>query len=127
MSLEKLEVLQHRMVGEADLAHDAQALRLGLHAAELNALVGIVNLDAVEHAEEIEVPPGAAELAVGRELETQLLLLLDDLFDLTILDGLELGRRDRTLFALGARLLQRSGTQEAADMIGTERRFGSLH
>ena len=61
MSLEKLEVLQHRMVGEADLAHDAQALRLGLHAAELNALVGVVNLDAVEHAEEIEVPPGAAD------------------------------------------------------------------
>ena len=73
------------------------------------------------------MPPGAAELAVGRELEAELLLLLDDLFDLAVLDGLELGRRDRALFALGARLLQRGGTQEAADMIGAERRFGSLH
>ena len=88
MSLEKLEVLQHRMVGEADLAHDAQALRLGLHAAELNALVGVVNLDAVEHAEEIEVPPGAAELAVGRELEAEFLLPLDDLYDLSRFDGI---------------------------------------
>ena len=86
-----------------------------------------VELDAVEHAEEIEVPPGAAELAVGRELEADLLLLLDDLLDLTVLDGLELGRRDRALLALGARLLQRGGTQEAADMVGAKRRFGSLH
>ena len=127
VGLEKLEVLQHRMVGEADLADDAQALRLGLHAAELDALVGLVDLDAVEHAEEIEVPPGAAELAVGRELEADLLLLLDDLLDLAVLDGLELGRRDRALLALGARLLERGGTQEAADMVGAERRFGSLH
>jgi hypothetical protein len=73
------------------------------------------------------VPPGAAELAVGRELEAELLLLLDDLLDLAVLDGLELGRRDRTLFALGARLLERGGAQEAANMIGTKRRFGSLH
>src|SRR4029079_11030986 len=127
VGLEKLEVLQHRMVGEADLADDAQALRLGLHAAELDALVAFVEIDAVEHAEEIEVPPGPPELAVGRELEADLLLLLDDLLDLTVLDGLELGCRDRALLALGPRLLERGGTQEAADMVGTKRRFGSLH
>ena len=85
-------MLQHRMVGEADLAVDAQALRLGLHALELDAVVELVELDAVEHAEEIEVPPGAAEFAVGRELEADLLLLLDDLLDLAVLDLLELGR-----------------------------------
>jgi hypothetical protein len=37
------------------------------------------------------MPPGTAELAVGRELEPDLFLLCDDFFDLTILDRLELG------------------------------------
>ena len=31
------------------------------------------------------------------------------------------------LLALGARLLQRGGAQQAADMIGAERRLGALH
>ncbi len=54
--------------------------------------------------EEIEMPPGAAKLAVGRKLEADLLLLADDLFDLAVLDRLELRRRDRALFALGCAL-----------------------
>src|SRR5215472_14736229 len=127
VGFEKLEVRQHRMVGKADLAHDAQPLRLGLHATELDALLGLVNLDPVEHAEEVEVPPGAAELAVGRKLKAEFLLLLDDLFDLAVLDRLELGGGNSALFALCARLFERRGGQEAADMIGAERRFGSLH
>ena len=68
-------MLKHRMVGEPDLVLDADAAMLGLHALELNAVVELINLDAVEHAEEIEVPPRAAELAVGRELEADLFLL----------------------------------------------------
>ena len=60
---------EHRMVGEADLVDDPDALGLGLHALELDAVVELIELDAVEHAEEIEMPPCAAELAVGRELE----------------------------------------------------------
>src|SRR5262249_5088545 len=127
VGFEKLEVRQHRMVGKADLAHDAQPLRLGLHAAELDALLGLVNLDAVEHAEKVEVPPGAAELAVGCKLKAELLLFLDDLFDLTVLDRLELGGGDGALFALGARFLERRRAQEAADMVGTERRGCSLY
>src|SRR5438876_3262720 len=35
--------------------------------------------------------------------------------------------RDRALFALSPRVFQRRRTQEAADMIGAERRFGPLH
>ena len=50
-----------------------------------------IDLDAVELAEEIEVPPGAAELAVGRQLQADILLLLDDLLDLAVLDLLEVG------------------------------------
>src|SRR5215469_1375169 len=124
VGFEKLEVRQHRMVGKADLAHDAQPLRLGLHAAELDALLGLVNLDGVE---KVEVPPGAAELAVARQLKAELFLLLDNLLDLAVLDRLELGGADGALFALGARFLERRRAQEAADMVGTERRFGSLH
>ena len=84
--LEKLEMLDMRMAGESDLAGDAHALGLGLDAGELDALADRVHLDAVEALVEIELPPRAAELAVGRELEPDLLLLLDDLLDLAVLD-----------------------------------------
>ena len=93
-------MLEHRVVGEADLALDPDALRLGLHALELDAVVELVDFDAVEHAEEIEMPPGAAEFAVGGELEPDLLLLLDDLLDLAVLDLLQLGGADLALLAL---------------------------
>src|SRR5476649_1690483 len=33
---------------------------------------------------EIEMPPGAAEFAIGRELETDIGLFLDDLLDLAV-------------------------------------------
>ena len=102
-------MLHHRMLREADLAGDADALRLGLHAVELDAVIELVELDAVEHAEEIEMPIGAAELAVGRQLEADLLLLGDDLLDFLVLDLFQLGGRDLALFALGARDLQRLG------------------
>ncbi len=68
-------------------------LRLGLHALELDAVVELVDLDAVEHAEEIEMPPGAAEFAVGGELEADLFLLLDDLLDLAVFDLFQLRPR----------------------------------
>src|SRR5450830_434617 len=109
MRLEELEMLQHWMIGETDLAGHLDALHLGLHALELDAVVELVELDAVEQAEEIEMPPGTAELAVGGELKPDLLLLLDDLLDLAVLDRLELGRVDLALLALRARLLDRCG------------------
>ncbi len=84
-------MLHHRVIGEAELADDAKALCLGLHSLELDALIGLVQLHPIEHPEKIEMPPGTAELAVGRELEPDLFLLRDDFFDLTILDRLELG------------------------------------
>src|ERR1035437_7272622 len=109
VGLQKLEVLQHRVIGEADFALDPDALHLGLHAMELDAVIELIELDAVEHAEKIEVPPGAAEFAVSGELEPDLLLLLDDLLDLAVLDRLELGRVDLALLALRARLFDRRG------------------
>src|SRR6185503_15539731 len=55
--LEVLEMLEHRMRAEADLAGDADALGPGFLALELDAVVEAVLLDALEHAEEIEMPP----------------------------------------------------------------------
>ena len=116
---------EHRMVGEADLVDDPDAPRLGLHALELDAVIELVELDAVEHAEEVEMPPGAAELAVGRELEADRFLLADDLFDLAVLDRGKLGRADRAGRRLLARLLERGRAQQRADMVGAKRRLGA--
>ena len=115
------------MVGEAELADDARALGAGLQALERDALFHGVALGAVEPPEEIEVPPGATELAVGDRLKPDLLLLLDNAFDLAVLDGLERGGVDLALGVLLARLLHGGRTQQAADVIGAERRLGSLH
>ena len=59
-------------------------------------------------------------------LEPDLFLLLDDLLDLAVLNLLELGVGDLFFLALRARLLDRRGAQNAADMVGAERRLGSL-
>ncbi len=69
-------MLEHRVVGgEADRTVDLQAARARLHALELDAVVEFDDVDAVQHPEEVEVPPRAAELAVGRELEPGIRLL----------------------------------------------------
>ena len=50
-------MIEHGVVGKSELPLDADALRLGLHPVELDAVVECVHLDPVEHAEEIEMPP----------------------------------------------------------------------
>ena len=87
-------------------------LRLGLHALELDAVVELVDLDAVEPVVEVEVPEHAAVLAVGRALQADLFLLLDDLRNFLVLDLLQIGRADLALLALRARLLDRRGAQK---------------
>src|SRR5271166_2571983 len=111
MGFQELEMVHHRVIGEPELADDANTLCLGLHPAELDALIGLVELHPIEHAEKVEMPPGPAELAVGGKLEPDLLLFRDDLLDLTVLDRLELGRRDRALLPLGTGLLEGCGSQ----------------
>jgi hypothetical protein len=113
------------MVRKTELPGDADALRLGLNALKLDALLDLVKLDAVEHAEEIKMPPGAPELAVGREPKADFFLLLDDPLDLAVFNGLELCPRYLAAFAFGACVLQRLRAQEAAHVIGTEWRFCS--
>ena len=99
-------MIQHRVAGKAELADDPRRAVLGLHPVELNAVIDLGDLDPVEHAEEIEMPPGAAKLAVGRDLQPDLFLLLDDLLDLAVLDLLERCRADLAFFPFRPRFLQ---------------------
>ncbi len=123
--LQELEMLDLRMAGEIDLAVDLDGLALGVHAVELDRR-RLDQIDALQAPEEIEMPPGAAELAVGGELEADLFLLLDDLLDRAVFDRLQRGIVDLALGVLLARLLQRRRAQQAADVIGAERRLGAL-
>src|SRR5205085_9639537 len=75
----------------------------------------------------IEMPPGAAELAVGDGVQADVLLTLDDPLDLAVFDFLQSVGRDLTLAAFRPRLVDALRTQQAADMIGSERRLGSFH
>lgn len=120
-------MLDMRMAGKTDAVDHPHALRLGFHAGKLDPGAGGIHLDAVEALIEIEVPPRAAELAVGDGAKTDLLLLLDDLFDLAVFHRLELSGCDLALVMPGACLPQGGGTQQAADMVGAERRLGAFH
>src|SRR5262249_30542410 len=62
--LEELEMLEHRVVRKAELACDPRRAVLGLNPMELNAVIDLGDLDAVEHSEEVEMPPGSAKFAV---------------------------------------------------------------
>ena len=79
-------MLDHRMAGKAELAHRAHADRSRLDAGELDSLRQFELLGAIEAREKIEVPPRAAELAVGDRLQADVFLLADERGDLAVLD-----------------------------------------
>ena len=82
---------------------------------------------AVQAFQKVEVPIGAAELAVGGAPQAHLGLLGDQRLDGSVLHPLQLCGVDLAVVQLGARLFQRGGTQQTADMVGAKRRDGSLH
>jgi hypothetical protein len=126
--LQIAEMLQHRVrCGEAYSVVDVQRQSLGLDTLELDAVIGADHLDPVQHAEEVEMPPGAAKLAVGGKLQADLLLMPDDLVDLGVLHLLQFGGGDLILLAPGSRVLDRRGAQQASDDIGPIGRPGSAH
>ena len=118
--LQEPEVVEEGVAVEVQLAGHLHAARLGLHAGELDALLGLVALGAAELLEEVEMPPGAAIFAVGDQLHADLFLLPDQLLDLGVLDLLQVGGADLAFLAPGAGFLQRLGAQEAADLIGAD-------
>ncbi len=66
------------------------------------------------------MPPRAAKLAVGDGLQADILLLLDDALDLPVLDRFQGVGRDLALGALRPCVMDGSGAQQAADVIGAE-------
>src|ERR1051326_4367800 len=116
-------MIEHRMIaGEAEPSDDMRRLCLGLHALKLNAVASVAYFDALEHSEEIEMPPGAAVFSVCDTFEPDRLFLGDQLRDFAVLDLLQLGRVYRSGFPLGAGFLNRGRAQDTDDVIGAERR-----
>src|SRR6185369_857682 len=76
--------------------------------------------------EKVEMPPGAAELAIGRQLQSDFFLLSDDLFDLAVFDSVERSGIDFVPRTLDTGFLERRSSQQTADMIGSEWRSFSL-
>ena len=74
-------MIEHHVPVEADFGGNPQSLRLSLYALKLDTVVSLHHVDALQTAEEIEVPPGPAELAVGNGFQANRLLLPDDIAD----------------------------------------------
>jgi hypothetical protein len=101
-AFQKAEVVDHDRPRVPHLAGDDRDRRLLFRTAELGTRV-LAQRDAFQLRKEIEVPPLAAELAVGDALQADRLLPGDDFADGFLIDL--------------------SRTQQAADVVGAERRI----
>ncbi len=126
----ELEMLEHGVIGgKAEPVGDHRHVLLCMDAMELDATAfALDDVEAVEHAHEIEMPPGAPEFAVGHRLEARIFLHLDDVADGFVLDGLELfGAQGLVLEAGLAGLFDAVGAQKRANDIGVIGRLGNGH
>src|SRR5882724_826951 len=73
------------------------------------------------------MPPGAAEFAVGREFQSDRGLPVHDLLNLHVLDLAQIVGGNLALLELGTRLLDARRPQQAANLVGAEGGFCSLH
>ena len=102
----------------------------GVGRRELDLVAGVVaefergGLDGEAVGALDEAPPigAAAEFSVGHDLEADLLLHGEDVADALILQFAELGVADLPGGMAAEGLPQRGGAQQAADVIGAERR-----
>jgi hypothetical protein len=118
----------HRVAGkgaEPDL--EPQQDRPRLRSLELELALAAIGFHPFERHQEVGLPRGAAIFAVGDGGETHVLLAPDQRDDLAILDGLQCGGVDLAPLAPQARFPERRAAQQAADVIGAERRDGALH
>src|SRR6185312_8314948 len=124
------EVVGEDRLFELDPAGDRHPRRVERGLARLvvhgdaQLLVGL--RDAAELVDEVHVPGPAAELAVGGRLEADALLHRDRLHDRRVLRLLERLAGDVARAELLAGVQQGRGTQQAPDVVGAERRLGSL-
>ena len=117
---DEAEILDEGVRLVADRAIHLEPIGLGLAALELDALVALVHLDAAELCQEVEMPEGTAELAIGHRLQAIGLLLGDGVDDGGILGGAQPGGIQRAGGMRGAGLAQRHRAQQAADHVGAE-------
>jgi hypothetical protein len=96
MRLQKFEMFNLRMTDEIHFSGNLDSFVLCLDTVKLNACSGANWFDTLESAEEVEMPPGAAEFTVGCKLQSDVFLLPDDLLDLAVFDGRQCGRRFRS-------------------------------
>src|SRR6185312_14122812 len=93
-----------------------------IDALEPDLALAEIGLDTIEPAEEVIVPERTPEFTVGDGLEANIFLLPDDGRDFPVLDRLQRVGRNLAVLVLYASLFQRRSAQQAADMIGAERR-----
>ncbi len=106
-----------------DHAHHGRGEFLG--AVRLDDGDRHVGLDAAELLQEVDVEVGPAEFAVSDALQAHVLLELHDLGDGLVFHLAQLLGGDLALGLLLAGFQQVLGAQEAADVVGTERRGGA--
>ena len=111
-------VLDERVLGgERNLAGQERVVDFGGLVVEGQAVFRGGMADAVERPHEIEMPRGAAELAVGDEAQAGGFLLRDQVGDAFVLDRLEPRGVERAGGEGLARLFELGGAQEAADNV----------
>ena len=125
--LQELERVAEDRLRDAELPVDVQRrgreLDVALLVVELDGDVAGFLRDAVELVDEVHVPRLAAELAVGRGLQADLLLLAHDLADRVVFDRAQRRRVDATVREVVARLQELRRAEQAADVVGAERRL----
>src|SRR4051794_5913170 len=94
-------------------------------ALEQDFLFWLVQFHAIEAGDEIEVPVGAAVLAIGGRAEAEFLLSGNGCFNAAVLHFPQFVVRQGSGLPGGACLPQRFGAKQAADMIGAEWRVGA--
>ena len=83
--------------------------------------------DAVEAPHKVQMPRGAAELAVRNGVIAGFLLLVHQIDDCLVFDGLQRGGIDLSVLKIQTRLLQLCRAQKAADMVISKGRMFFAH
>ena len=113
---------------KTDTAVDHHGLGLRLLSFKMHGPgFGLDVLDAGQSRNEVKVPEGAAELAVGDGHKTVLLFFSHKIGDFTVFHGREFIPGDDAGRKISAGSFDGVGSQEAADHVGTVRRINAAH
>ncbi len=110
-----------------NLPRHRDRLGLGLKSLELDAVVGLAELAALEFAKEIEMPPGSAEFAVGDRLQADRFLPADNGLYLAVFDLSQAGIAELLRGVSGACVFEGGRSKKASDHVGPKRRLCTLH